>query len=55
MTETFTETCTTPEKQAAGPPRPELSGTLDEGGIEGNTTGPNLTENRLPAGGVFKT
>lgn len=35
--------------------RPGLSGTLDRGEvIEGNTTGPNLTEDRLPAGGVFK-
>ena len=51
VTETFTETCTTPEKQAVAPLRPELSGTLDEGGvIEGNRTTPDSDQKT----GIFK-
>jgi hypothetical protein len=35
--------------------RPELSGTLDEGGVlEANKTSPGLTQDKLPGGGVFK-
>lgn len=47
--------CDAPVTQAAAPLKPELSGTLDEGQIiEGNTTDPDLTQDRLPGGGIFK-
>lgn len=47
--------CTPKQQQAAGPLKPELSGTLEEGQvIEGNTTGSNVSQDRLPGGGIFK-